>query len=114
MDAPRGIVAMGDVLFVSELNSHCVRKLKLGDGSQLASFGSMGAGDGSCSFRGEGMLAHTHTLAHDRNQRSATTLCVRSTLRLTPRPDCHAVSGVWRASETRFTWSTGATSGWWR
>ena len=52
MDAPRGIVAMGDVLFVSELNGHCVRKLKLGDGSQLASFGSKGAGYGDLQFPG--------------------------------------------------------------
>ena len=62
LDAPRGIVAMGDALFVCELNTHCVRKLKLGDGSQLASFGSKGAGDGELQFPGY-THAHTHARA---------------------------------------------------
>ena len=52
LDAPRGIVAQGDVLFVCELNNHCVRKLRLGDGSQLTSFGSKGSGDGELQFPG--------------------------------------------------------------
>ena len=81
MDAPRGIVAMGDVLFVSELNTHCVRKLKLGDGSQLASFGSKGAGDGELQFPGcVRACSHTHTHhTYYRNQRYVTASCVRST-----------------------------------
>ena len=126
LDAPRGIVAMGDALFVCELNTHCVRKLKLGDGSQLASFGSKGAGDGELQFPG---YTHAHTQTHTRARRHArartqthtpartSALSHRSLahpLGASPVTSTHVASGGWRAWETRSTWLTGAISGWWR
>ena len=108
LDAPRGIVAMGDALFVCELNTHCVRKLKLGDGSQLASFGSKGAGDGELQFPGY-THAHTHTGTSALSHRSLV-----YPLGASPLASTHVASGGWRAWETRSTWLTGAISGWWR
>ena len=128
LDAPRGIVAMGDALFVCELNTHCVRKLKLGDGSQLASFGSKGAGDGELQFPGythahthARARARTHTHTHARalthTHTGTSALSHRSLvypLGASPLASTHMASGGWRTWETRSTWLTGAISGWWR
>ena len=107
LDAPRGIVATGDALFVCELNTHCVRKLKLGDGSQLASFGSKGAGDGELQFPG---YTHAHTQTHTRARRHARARTQTHTHR--PEPAlCHIarlrIHSAPRPSP-RLTWRQGA------
>ena len=109
LDAPRGIVAMGDALFVCELNTHCVRKLKLGDGSQLASFGSKGAGDGELQFPGY-THAHTHARAHARTH-ARTHARARSRTH-TPEPAlCHIARLCIHSAphpSPRLTWPQGA------